>query len=496
VIVHFSPLSTNWFIFPPCLHCHTNRPPPQVQYSKEVFLVLGDLEDFPEASNLASGWRREKGDTERLKLFMRSHLADLRASVESFLAQTKKKHLYITGPPGSGKTTFFLSFFTHWARQHKKNGLVVQYRHSARCEIIFLNGDKNAQVLKRDDGTNLSSANLLDTVNSVVPREKGLEFVIFDGVRQSLDVCSNILGVINANFEDAVKVHITSLAFYIPGGDGSAGDHGPDQYLDVNSWLLEDYKECAKSELYSLAEWKTILASRSDDDDDDVADSGEGESDSSNAAQETLEEVLVSLIERKYFYAGGSARLFFDYSLETLLTAELEKMESRVTEEEWANFTTLQIGSRTHNNVSSILQKIGKAVLPVSKYFALAGYKRQKEKLVKALATAADVSENPAIRGWAFELEQYHIVRDHVENRLSFVSSKDQKLCIPIGEETVDFECSSLKGDTSKSKFLILCTKWNQGCFDMAFVFDPIWHGCLIRQHSTKARSLGLKNIH
>jgi len=48
-----------------------------------------------------------------------------------------------------------------------------------------------------------------------------------------------------------MKVHITSLAFYIPGGDGSAGDNGPDQYLDVNSWLLEDYKDSAKSKLCS-----------------------------------------------------------------------------------------------------------------------------------------------------------------------------------------------------------------------------------------------------
>jgi len=94
-----------------------------------------------------------------------------------------------------------------------------------------------------------------------------------------------------------MKVHITSLAFYIPGGDGSAGDNGPDQYLDVNSWLLEDYKD---------------------------ADSNEDESEGSNAARETLEEDMVSLIERKYFYAGGSARMFFEYSLETLLSSELE----------------------------------------------------------------------------------------------------------------------------------------------------------------------------
>ena len=61
-------------------------------------------------------------------------------------------------------------------------------------------------------------------------------------------------------------------------------------------------------------------------------------------------EWLVSLLKRKFYYAGGSARYMFDYSMDELIGSKskpensvLRKLADRMTSDEWSSFAELKI---------------------------------------------------------------------------------------------------------------------------------------------------------
>lgn len=164
--------------------------------------------------------------------------------------------------------------------------------------------------------------------------------------------------------------------------------------------------------------------------------------------------------------------MFFEHTMDDLLERELREMEDRVTKELWSSYAELSITMKTDGSVSSLLQRIKGKVFPVSKYFMFRAYEKLKGELVKSLKAAAEAADNPAMRGWAFELEQIHIVTKQLETA-RFVANNDGSLCIPVSKDSiVTYNGKRLTGDTNKTKLLVKCTKWNQGCFDLAFVFD------------------------
>ena len=87
----------------------------------------------------------------------------------------------------------------------------------------------------------------------------------------------------------------------------------------------------------------------------------------------------MSLLERKFFDARGSAQFMFDFT---------DKLRS---------FAALTIISCTVEHVSSLLQKVDGCVFPVSKYFLLICYEKCKRQLVKSLEAAAEATTNLAI---------------------------------------------------------------------------------------------------
>ena len=110
-------------------------------------------------------------------------------------------------------------------------------------------------------------------------------------------------------------IKITSLEFDIKGGESTGGIHGIDFFFVVSSWKLGDYEGAVKAKLSGLDELQKILCLDSDiepDDEDEEMKDSQKEVEEEGTMEVTLE-WLISLLKRKYFYAGGSARFMFDY---------------------------------------------------------------------------------------------------------------------------------------------------------------------------------------
>lgn len=148
---------------------------------------------------MIKGWRRESGKTRIENIFLRAHLLEKLGEVDKFMDQGKKTRLYVSGPPGSGKTTFFLAYFTQWARTKQKSALIVQYRDIGACEIILLDGEENPKYVVDDERLNRES---LSGLVGVLINDLKPHFCVLDGVRQKIDACTNIISRINSLMND------------------------------------------------------------------------------------------------------------------------------------------------------------------------------------------------------------------------------------------------------------------------------------------------------
>lgn len=97
-----------------------------------------------------TGWRVENGICSTPRLYLRKHLLDKKQELDKFMDDVSegcKTRLYVTGPPGSGKTSFFLLYFAQWAKERQNTtGLVVQYRHSTVCDIMIIESSQVKRI--------------------------------------------------------------------------------------------------------------------------------------------------------------------------------------------------------------------------------------------------------------------------------------------------------------------------------------------------------------
>lgn len=309
------------------------------------------LEELPESDmeqpELLKSWRRENGKTRIVNILLRPHLLDKKKEMDKFMGQTQKTRLYVSGPPGCGKTTFFLAYFTQWARKQNQVGLIIQFRESSTCEIVLLRGQQNPQFIMSD---RLKTRTLEDLMEDIINDNKDsagesspFDFCVFDGVQQQVDVCKQIMSAITVRFQERKVINITSLEFDIKGGDGTSGIDGVDQFMRIDSWTLSDYLMGYERGLLSDEKWVSLLETEDDkdfiEDDDDKQTSCDEEGLAETGAQMELddedrpagrEKQIMALIERKFVYAGGSARFFFDHTLIDLVGSVLPNLEQRV----------------------------------------------------------------------------------------------------------------------------------------------------------------------
>ena len=325
------------------------------------------------------------------------------------MTSKNKDRLYVTGPPGSGKTSFFLWYATVWAAQNNQRCLMVQYRHLGEpCEILIVDDNKIQRVvLPQIEGKSnnvLTSTDLYRYVQRVVVKEKHFDFFVHDGVRQKHDTCSLVVQILNGSFSKPGQrgMHITSLQFSIKGGDGRGESI---DYMSIDSWKQLDYVSALR-----CADFKTNNEKRMILEEEDV-------NAIPNNNNKVDDKYWAALIERKFYYAGGSARFVFDYSLHYLVTKILKKLLEQMNHNNlWDEFAQLTIRPDTNSTVNTLVQIFSHDVFPVSKYILVKAYEHgSRSQLVRAVNAAAETTDNTALKGWVFELDRIDTTRRATE---------------------------------------------------------------------------------
>ena len=317
---------------------------------------------------------------------------------------------------------------------------------------------------------------------------------IHDGVVIGDDISLNLTGMLNTElFEGKIvkAVHVTSFSFNLTTGGQRLDDEGDVVEVTVDSWTLEDYIDAIKCSAFveRLAKSKSpvldgdkrlskspvldgdkrlfvndYLDSYSDDED-------QGMEAENNNLEGDRPRSMKELVTAKHYYAGGSARFMFEFSLEELKTL-LDCRCQEVFKDQWEYFAQGSVASWTPWAVNTLMQQFEKKAMPVSKYILFKAYERCKSKLVGSMGALAKESRIPAINGWAFALAQIDLIRLSLESCSEFVSNGQGLSFRPI--EQVSFDETKFEDDANVSQAgtVIWCQKWNQDCFDVAFLFN------------------------
>jgi hypothetical protein len=394
--------------------------PVAITYKLETILENKTTIDLSRAGEVVTGWRREDGATTKPSLFLRPHLIDKKKELDAFFLSVNKR-LYVSGPPGSGKTSFFLLYCAQRALIFKQRGLVVQYRDSSYCEIMIVDDSSICRVYS---GQYQIRNNLLAILREIVGTQEKFDFFVFDGVRQNKQDCGDVLAFLNSHFNtsDHKGIHITSLQFSIKAGDGTFRH---DQYMSVVSWEFPNYVAAYRAKLFTEGEWRSVLEDDSErkqtkdtddlkNDDEEMKDGEDGKNgdEQMTDSEDEGEKEYMALLERKFYYAGGSVRFMLDYTLKELISEIFPDLLGQMNTQLWDEFSDLTINVGSESTVNSLMQVLNDKegtngiAFPVSKYILHKAYEKCRARLVKAVKAAAMMTDNPALQGWAFELAQ------------------------------------------------------------------------------------------
>jgi hypothetical protein len=423
-------------------------------------------------------------------LYIRGHLVTVQKKLDDFLKNEKHNQLYITGPPGCGKTCFMYLWARRLSVLQQKRVLIVQFREK-EPGIIWIR-EADGALWRMDEAIDRS---LLEReVQKIIEKNEDagtlFDLCIHDGVLDKLEICSSMLSTLNtavANKLIKKVAHVTSLAFKLSTG-GQLLNNRLSRIVEasLDSWHEEDYQKAVSCKAFMNemakstdnpfpADMRFLLTSAGPDDAEDPAEEKESMSSSDtpmdhNDTKGNTTLSALEVVEAKYFYAGGSARFMFQTLLENL-KLDLDKRMSGVMQGDWQSFTQKSVSPRTASVVNILMQQFERVCTPLSKYVLFCAYEKCKSDLVKSVRAAADSSGNPALAGWAFELEQIDLIR------LSYESSNGGNPVYATNgyglsfrpTSQAEFDETRVTSGVVKDGTVIWCQKWNQGYFDVAF---------------------------
>jgi hypothetical protein len=426
-------------------------------------------------------YRREQEKAWCSVLYIRKPLVDLQAKLDGFIADgSNKSRCYIRGPPGSGKTCFLYLWARRYSVLNQKRVLIVQFREKDSCFIWIR--ERDGSLYKMDEA--IASSKLGAAVDDVITKNKyakaPFDLCIHDGAIDKLRLCSEMLSTLNTAVTNGVfarVIHVTSLAFSLSTGGQLLSGDGPVLRLSLDSWSEETYLEAVRcTEFINAMETnrgpfsQDLEQALSKDSEADNSD----EKDSEDVSNDDKGKIVEEVVTEKYFFAGGSARFMFQFSLHDL-REELDIRMGAVDRNEWQYFAQNAVASGTPSAVNTLMQQFNLRCSPVSKYVLIHAYNYCREQLVMSVRAAAVSSGNPTLKGWAFELEQIHLIRTSLNSRdpdIKYVTNGNGWSFRPTSE--VEFDESEFQSYTCApgSPIVIWCLKWNQGCFDVAFFMN------------------------
>ena len=446
-------------------------------------------------------FRREAEIAFESNLYVRQYLAEFEERItKRFWKNDAKTKLYVTGPPGCGKTCFFYLWARLLSVQEQARVLIIQHRKTESCFVwIREPGGKLWRWEQSMDPQELET-----TVRSILNKTslRPFDLCVHDGVMTSCESSSRLTAKLNSdvvNKKIRKVAHVTSLAFNLSTGGQRLDEKGAIVQETVDSWILDDYIEAIKSPAFvqRLTDSKSPILEKgkklfaNDYCDDLISDDEEPGMDFNREGE------MTELVAAKHYYAGGSARFMFEFSVETLKEL-LDSKCGAVSNDQWEYFAQGNVASSTPWAVSTLMQQFKRKAMPVSKYILLKAYERCQSQLVESMAALAKDCGNPAIEGWAFELEQIDLIRlgfrssSPVVDFVDYITN-DQGLSFRPSEQ-VTFDGQKLKDDANVSQdgTVIWCQKWNQGCFDVAFFFNSV----LVTLQFTVSSSHSLKPVY
>ena len=477
-------------------------------YIKEDEPPLPTDKDMKQSKVFSIGTsRREGGNEFNSVLFVRHELVRLHQRVMAFWNDPRKVKLYVKGPPGCGKTCFFYL----WARlrsvQEDKSVLIIQFR-PLESSFIWIR-EKGGELFRLAKAVRVNQ--LTATVDEILEERrnagKNFDLCIHDGVLQNEPICGSMLSTLNSEVTAKLitkVIHVTSLAFALTTGGQVLGSFGEIVRLSLNSWCLQDYFDAINCRVFvekvtatgsSLSKDLSFFSENSEDNPEADNTVDDNSNDDMMSLDGTGVEAvsLTNVVETKYFYAGGSARFMFDFPFEHL-KEELDERLGHVPEGDWKYFAAEAVSPSTPSSVNTLIQQFDNSTSPVSKYILFHAYDRCKTKLVRSVKAAAQQSNNPALKGWAFELCQIDLIRLSLESpaaKPEYITNNDRFHFYP--QSSVDYTEKTLENGTIEDKeggaVIIWCMKWNQACFDVALY----QHKTLVTIQFTVAEEHSLK---
>ena len=439
--------------------------------------------------DVALVFRQEIGSTWTSVLYIREHLVDVQTRLDDFVTDESKTKMYVTGPPGCGKTCFCLQWARRFSVLEKKRVFIIQFREYEACWIWIREANGALHRMKKP-----ANKKKLDGVVERVIEEQTTPFdlCVHDGVIDRLDVCKDLISILNvAVVEGKIKkvIHITSLAFSLSTGGQNLNRSDTDiAQMNIDSWSENDYQEALRcqdfltkltesgrnrfeadiaylsdsEQLYNGSDWESTTCS---------GDMNVDEKDGTTTDHTSLFDVL----KAKYFFAGGSARFMFQFELEEL-RGQLDERLQKLGSTDWISFAQGQVSSRTPTAVNTLMQQFSKRCTPLSRYVLFCAYDHCKEELVKSVRAAANAVDNPALKGWAFELEQIELIRSSLESPEALPSFVTNGLGFSFRPlKKIDFDSKIIAAESATiptEGTVIWCLKWNQRCFDAAYYQD------------------------
>ena len=447
----------------------------------------------------------ESNDVKDVPLFIRKHLVQQEDTFRKFLAgenvtpsKKVRRKLYVTGPPGCGKTVFTTMIAHRYAAgatattpTQNKRALMILFRELAACQIFIIHGQETEKLRKK-----VFQKNIVKIVEELL-EDQGIpsfDLCILDGVRQSLGECTSLIQVLNAYTGEAERINkvvfTTSLQFDLRGGDMPLGSNRGHEEINFDSFAQDDYLDAVVNKTFlgrllaaqpdimdGILHWKREGKPKLQREEEKKSDADTDVSVDAFLADDNNVAATLDYVNHHYYYAGGSARFMFEYTTFELKEL-LGKWFDKIQKDEWDAFASSTLSPRASIAVNSLMQQFNGVTTAVSKYVLFKAYSKVEGRLVEALRAAAEKFENPLLRGWAFELQQLHTIKTVLENnsldgsREKSLKSKEGLCFQPVKNGEASFDGNKLSkshGVELNCGTIIWCMKWNQGCFDVAF---------------------------
>jgi hypothetical protein len=179
---------------------------------------------------------------------------------------------------------------------------------------------------------------------------------------------------------------------------------------------------------------------------------------------------LAELVERKFYYAGGSARWMFTKSIEQVVQ-EIDGQVSGIRDVE--GFLLNRVGITNQDNINHLMVRYrsGKTFTNflISKYVASLLLEKCEASVFKVAYSLASTNENPSFTRWIVEFDFISQIRRSLNRTIKLITEDDAEVEWSV-PDLISFDPDSQIGALPLGTWF-KPTKWNQEGYDLVGLF-------------------------